>query len=210
MTPEPPSTPIALEARDRDGARFFSPSAGRNKMIIAEWLAEKLPSAASVLEVGSGTGEHGAALGDLRSDVIWQYSDPDAASRASQLAWKRDCWPNPLALDLTQDDWAAPLGTYDAVFSANMIHIAPIDAAIGLAKGAAQLTGTVFLYGPFLFGAQSDASNLEFDASLKSRNPTWGVRDFINVKHIFENEGFKQGQRFDMPRNNHIVRLSKH
>lgn len=210
MTKEPPATPIALEMRDRDGARLFSPSAGRNKMIIAEWLAERLPSGASVLEVGSGTGEHGAALGALRSDVVWQYSDPDAASRASQFAWKHDSWPDPLALDLTRDDWAASLGTYDAVFSANMIHIAPIEAAIGLAKGASHLTETVFLYGPFLFGAQSAASNLEFDASLKERNPAWGVRDFMNVKHIFENEGFKQGQRFDMPRNNHIVRLSKH
>ena len=82
MSRELPGTPIALEARDRDGARLFSPSAGRNKVIIAEWLAERLPLSASVLEVGSGTGEHGAALGALRSDVVWQYSDPDAASRA--------------------------------------------------------------------------------------------------------------------------------
>lgn len=210
MTQKPTAAPIALEARDRDGARLFSPSAGRNKMIIAKWLAERLPSGARILEVGSGTGEHGAALGDLRPDVIWQYSDPDAASRASQSAWKRDGWPDPLALDLTQVDWAASLGPYEAVYSANMIHIAPIEAAIGLAKGASQLTDTVFLYGPFLFGAQSAASNLDFDASLKGRNPTWGVRDFVDVKHIFENEAFKQGQRFEMPRNNHIVRLSKH
>lgn len=209
-TQKPPSAPIALEDRDRDGERLFSPSAGRNKMIIAKWLAERLPSGARILEVGSGTGEHGAALGDLRPDVVWQYSDPDAASRASQSAWKRDGWPDPLALDLTQTDWAASLGAYEAVYSANMIHIAPIEAAIGLAKGASQLTDTVILYGPFLFGAQSAASNLDFDASLKSRNPTWGVRDFVDVKHIFENEAFKQGQRFEMPRNNHIVRLSKH
>ncbi|MGJ8561103.1 MAG: DUF938 domain-containing protein [Litorimonas sp.] len=202
--------PIALEERVLDGERLFSPSAGRNKALIATWLAEQLPMGARILEVGSGTGEHGAALGDVRPDVIWQYSDPDANSRASQSAWKRDLWPDPLTLDLTVQDWAAPLSSYDAIYSANMIHIAPIEAAIGLAKGAAQLTDTVFLYGPFLFGDESAVSNLEFDTSLKRRNPRWGVRDFANVKHIFENEGFKHGERFDMPCNNHIVRLSKH
>lgn len=202
--------PIALEDRDRDGDRLFSPSAGRNKTLIAEWLAKNLPTDARILEVGSGTGEHGAALGNVRADVIWQYSDPDVNSRVSQLAWKKAMWPEPLSLDLTVQDWAASLSSYDAIYSANMIHIAPIDAAIGLAKGASQLTDTVFLYGPFLFGDQSAASNLDFDASLKRRNPRWGVRDFTDVKHIFENEGFKRSERFDMPRNNHIVRLSRH
>jgi hypothetical protein len=202
--------PIALEDRDHDGERLFSPSAGRNKAIIASWLADYLPTDARILEVGSGTGEHGAALGDVRPDVIWQYSDPDTKSRASQSAWKRDCWPEPLAIDLTVRDWTELLGEYDAIYSANMIHIAPIEAAIGLAKGAARITEIVFLYGPFLFGDQTAPSNLEFDASLKRRDMRWGVRDFADVKHIFENEGFKHCERFDMPRNNHIVRLSKH
>lgn len=202
--------PIALEDRDRDGNRLFSPSAGRNKAIIAAWLAQNLPIGTRILEVGSGTGEHGAALGDVRSDVIWQYSDLDANSRTSQSAWKRALWPEPLALDLTQQDWTKSLDPYDAIYSANMIHIAPIEAAVGLARGAAKLTETVILYGPFLFGDQSAASNLDFDASLRRRDPRWGVRDLVNVKHIFQNEGFKQVQHFDMPRNNHIVRLSKH
>lgn len=202
--------PIALEDRGRDGDRLFSPSAGRNKHLIAAWLAEHLSNKARILEVGSGTGEHGAALGTVCPDVIWQYSDPDANSRASQSAWKQDNWPEPLALDLTVPDWAAPLGSFDAIYSANMIHIAPIEAAVGLARGAAQLTDTVFLYGPFLFGERSAASNIDFDASLKRRDMRWGVREFADVKHIFENEGFKQSERFDMPRNNHIVRLSKH
>lgn len=202
--------PIALEDRDRDGDRLFSPSAGRNKVTIAAWLAERFPIDARILEVGSGTGEHGAALGDVRPDVIWHYSDPDAGSRLSQAAWKRDTWPDPLSLDLTVPDWAEPLGRFDAVYSANMIHIAPIDAAIGLARGASKITDTVYLYGPFLFGDDSAPSNLDFNVSLKRRNQLWGVRNFSDVKHIFENEGFKQVQRFEMPRNNHIVRLCKH
>lgn len=202
--------PIALENRDCDGDRMYSPSAGRNKAVIAERLAELLPIDARVLEVGSGTGEHGAALGGLRPDVVWQYSDPDAASRKSQSAWARPGWPEPLALDLTQTDWFRELKPQTAVFSANMIHIAPLEAAIGLAKGAAALTDEVILYGPFLFGADSAPSNLDFDASLKHRDPRWGVRELQTVKHIFEDVGFNRVKRFDMPRNNHIVRLSRH
>lgn len=202
--------PIALEDRDRDGNRLFSPSAGRNKSVIAQWLAKTLSPNAKVLEVGSGTGEHGAALGAMRPDVIWQYSDPDENSRASQSAWKLDDWPDPLPLDLTRPDWTDPLDRYDAIYSANMIHIAPVEALEGLVRGATRLTDTVILYGPFLFGEQSAPSNLEFDASLKRRDPRWGVRELENVKHIFGNAGFKQVQSLDMPRNNFIVRLSRH
>lgn len=201
--------PIALEDRDRDGNRLFSPSAGRNKVIIANWLSDNLPKNARVLELGSGTGEHGAALGERRSDVVWQYSDPDRASRTSQMAWSHPEWPGPLNIDLTQTGWHERLGAYEALFSANMIHIAPVAALKGLALGAAKLTDNVVLYGPFLFGDDSAPSNLEFDASLKRRNVEWGVREFDFVKHIFENTGFKEVQRFDMPRNNYIVRVSK-
>ncbi|MEM7729379.1 MAG: DUF938 domain-containing protein [Pseudomonadota bacterium] len=201
--------PIALEDRERDGARLYSPSAERNKGVVSAWLSDALPPDARVLEVGSGTGEHGAALGARRPDIVWQYSDPDEMSRASQAAWARDGWPEPLALDLMRPDWAAGLPRFDALFSANMIHIAPIEATKGLAAGAAALSDMVVLYGPFLFGENSAPSNLEFDASLKRRDPRWGVREFEFVKHIFEVEGFTRVERFDMPRNNCVVRLSR-
>ncbi|MGB3457031.1 MAG: DUF938 domain-containing protein [Litorimonas sp.] len=201
--------PIALETREQNGAKMFSPSAGRNKAVIAAHLAGILPREALVLEVGSGTGEHGAATGEARPDIVWQYSDPDAASRASQAAWARDGWPVPLEIDLTRDGWHTGLGPFDAVFSANMIHIAPIEAAKGLASGASSMTDEVILYGPFLLGTESAPSNLDFDLSLKRRDPRWGVRELEDVKHIFALEGFSRVQRFDMPRNNFVVRLSK-
>jgi hypothetical protein len=202
--------PIALEDRNEDGDRLYSPSAGRNQDIISEWLSNTLKPGAKVLEVGSGTGEHGAAVGEKRPDIIWQYSDPDERSRRSQKAWARDNWPVPLALDLTDPDWAAGLDPVDAIFSANMIHIAPLEAARGLAAGAAKITDAVILYGPFLFGEDSAPSNLDFDRSLKNRDPRWGVREWDLVKHIFEHLGFNQAERFEMPGNNHIVRLSRH
>ena len=201
--------PIALEDRGRDGARLFSPSAGRNKAVIAEVLAARLREGATVLEIASGTGEHGAALVGRRPDVAWQYSDPDAASRASQSAWSREHSSAPLALDVQVGMWWDGLERFDAIFCANMIHIAPIEAAIGLAEGAAHLTDRVMLYGPFLRGEASAESNRDFDRSLRRRDPRWGVRELDLVKHIFAERGFTLRETLDMPANNTVLEFER-
>jgi hypothetical protein len=210
-----PSAPIALEQRGASGARLHSPSAGRNKQIIADTLKPLLTQDGHVLEIASGTGEHGFEACRARPDIAWQYSDPDATSRASQDDWRQD---NPiqlrpaLPLDMTAVDWWGGLPNYTDVYSANMVHIAPIEACYGLAMGAAHLLkdgGRVFLYGPFLDGDNSAPSNLDFDKSLKSRNPKWGVREQGFVKHIFAKAGFNDSDLIAMPKNNHIFIFSR-
>ena len=209
------SWPIALEDRDRRGARRFSPSAGRNKTIIAETMQTLLPKDSHVLEIASGTGEHGHEICRFRDDISWQYSDPDKESRLSQDDWRKD---NPmqlrpsLLLDMTVPEWWGGLPNYTALYSANMVHIAPLEACYGLAWGAAHLleeTGKVVLYGPFLQGEDSAESNLAFDKNLKARNPLWGVRDQSLVKHIFAKAGFNSAQMIAMPKNNHIFVFSR-
>ena len=208
--------PTALEARQSDEGRLFSPSAGRNKADIAAALSEILPAGASVLEIGSGTGEHGIETVTLRPDLIWQFSDPDPISRASQAAWAAHSeheFAAPLALDMSDPQSRAQISTqYDAIYSANMIHIAPISALHGLAKLASRTileAGSMILYGPFLFGEASASSNLDFDTSLKRRNTEWGVRDLDAVKHIFAKQGFNGVQLRDMPKNNFLLDLSR-
>jgi cyclopropane fatty-acyl-phospholipid synthase-like methyltransferase len=208
--------PIALEERRSEDARLFSPSAGRNKSDIAAALSGILPIGASVLEIGSGTGEHGIESVTQRPDLKWQFSDPDKTSRASQLAWSElslNEFPKPLSLDMSDETSRAQItAQYDAIFSANMIHIAPISALHGLADLAAQAlvdSGKMILYGPFLRGEASAPSNLAFDASLKRRNSAWGVRDLDAVKHIFAKRGFNVAKLRDMPKNNFILDLSR-
>lgn len=207
--------PIALEDREEVGARRFSPSSGRNKDVIAQHLKTILPDEAHVLEIASGTGEHGVSVCSVRSDISWQYSDPDAESRASEDDWRRD---NPmqlrpsLPLDMTSPEWWGGLPDYNALYAANMIHIAPIEACEGLAMGAAHILkegGIVCLYGPFLQEGKSASSNLEFDKNLKARNPEWGVRDQSLVKHIFAKAGFNESRLIEMPKNNHIFVFSR-
>ena len=207
--------PIHLENREQSGARLFSPTAGRNKAPIGAVISKHIPQGAKVLEIASGTGEHGAYMCGLRPDISWQATDPNAESRASQNEWAKDVKGRmftSLSLETTQPNWAEYLPEFDVIYCANMIHIAPWEAALGLAVGAARIlkAGSKFiLYGPFLEGDETAASNLQFDASLKSRNPRWGVRNLEDVKHIFSEAGFTHTARIVMPKDNRTLIFTK-
>lgn len=203
------SSSIALENRGQTGARLSSPSAARNRDVIAATLAQVLPQDACVLEIASGTGEHALACLSARGDLRWQPSDPDPASRASIDDWAGEATGRMArALDLdTQRSgwWRAVPRPVSAVFCANMIHIAPWQAAEGLAEGGAALLdegGSLILYGPFLEGEATAPSNLAFDASLKSRDPRWGVRALDDVAALMARHGLVLAQRLPMPANN--------
>lgn len=207
--------PIHLEARTEDGDRIYSPSAGRNREAIGRTLTPRLPREAKVLEIASGSGEHAVHMCGLRPDIIWQTSDPDPRSRASQDDWAKDR-PDQilksLNIDTTQERWTRDVGTYDVMFCANMIHIAPWEAALGMVKGAGEVlkpNGLFALYGPFQEGEDTAPSNLEFDANLKRRNASWGVRDLQSVKHIFADAGLTMQARIIMPKENRLLIFEK-
>jgi SAM-dependent methyltransferase len=205
---ETPTTEIALEQRQADAARLFSPSAARNRDAIGDLLAAVLPQGARVLEIGSGTGEHAVAVCMRRPDIVWQPSDPDARSRASQNAWAAEAAPNMLPaldLDLTRAGRDAALGRFDALVCLNVIHIAPwavAEAIAGASVTCVEPGGLIYLYGPYLEGEATAPSNLEFDRSLKSRNPQWGVRTRSDVEALFAAAGWAKPERHEMPANN--------
>lgn len=200
--------PVALEQRETHGEKLFSPSTARNLGPITGLLDTILPPDARVLEIGSGTGEHGEGLCQLRRDITWQYSDPHPPSRASQAARvveSPDQLLKPLDLDLTRSDWAQGLTGFHALVCINVIHISPWRVAMALADFAAQALpadGLVYLYGPYKRGADTAPSNLDFDQSLKSRNPDWGVRELEQVRTLFETAGLIPDQQVEMPANN--------
>lgn len=211
MTLSSSSSEPALEARSRAGHRLSSPSAGRNKAVIASTLEGLLPRDARVLEVASGTGEHALACVEARPDLTWIPSEPNDDSRASVDAWAIEAGGRIqpcLALDMTRADWPEGVDTVDAIFCANMIHIAPWEACEGLFAGAASLLATganLHLYGPFIEGDHTAQSNLDFDESLKRRDPRWGVRSLDDVDALAERHGFAREGRIEMPANNLLV-----
>ncbi|MEL8054920.1 MAG: DUF938 domain-containing protein [Pseudomonadota bacterium] len=207
--------PFALEARhlESDGRRY-SPSIARNRDAIAEVFGAHISSSASVLEIASGTGEHGFHLTERMPNLSWTYSDIDPESLQSQAAWRTAAehkrLSGPLTLDVAKPDWPAPVRVpIDTIFCANMIHIAPFEAAKGLIKGAGDLlsqSGRLVLYGPFARNGQIAPSNAHFSESLKRRDPNWGVRDLdLEIAALAKAAGLSLHTVIDMPANNLTV-----
>lgn len=204
--------PATMDERGADGARLFSPSAARNRDAIRDAFLDHMPVRGSVLEIASGSGEHGVHIAAAAKKLRWLPGDPDPAARASIAAWARherlkNVAP-PHAIDVTDPRWTEHVRTPLAgVVAINMIHIAPFDAARGLIAGAGELLppgGKLFLYGPFSRnGAHTAPSNADFDASLKVRDPRWGVRDLENdIAPLAETAGFRLHAVVPMPANN--------
>lgn len=191
-------------ADDRGEAKKHAPATLRNREAIADVLRASLPGAGLVLEVASGSGEHCAHFAAEFPALQWQPSDPDAASLASIAAWCAGLANvrAPVRIDATAADW--PVAKADAVLCINMIHIAPWEATLGLMAGAARLLGPgapLILYGPYRrAGVATAPSNEAFDASLKSRDPRWGLRDVEAVREAAA--GFMLERLVEMPANN--------
>ena len=209
---ETPPKPVALENRDRTGdGRHFSRSAARNSGPIREVLEKILPKSGIALEIGSGTGEHVICFAKALPGLLWQPSDPDPASRASIAAWiAAEGLANvraPVAIDTRQAIWGVEdEAPFAAMVSLNMIHIAPWGSALGLLAGAGRVLrpdGILYLYGPFMrAGAHTAPSNAAFDADLKRRDPSWGVRDIDDLVGEAAPYGLELREVTEMPANN--------
>jgi SAM-dependent methyltransferase len=186
-----------------------APAALRNRDAIAAVLGEALPVSGLVLEVASGTGEHAIHFARLFPRLEWQPSDPDPEARASILAWSEAAGaPNlrePIALDAASDCW--PIDRADALLCINMVHISPWQATEGLMRGAGRVLADagapLILYGPYRrAGTSTAASNEAFDASLKARDPRWGLRDLEAVAAEAARNGLRLEKLVEMPANN--------
>ena len=188
--------------------RQRSPSAERNREPILAVLRDTLPATGRVLEIASGTGQHAMCFAGALPGLDWQPSDADADARASIAAWiAHDGLPNvraPLAVDVHQPDWGAD--SLDAVVCINMIHISPWSAAEALFAGASRRLvdgGVLYLYGPYKRGgAHTSPSNDAFDQQLRSRDPSWGVRDMETVIALGASVGLMCDEPIPMPANN--------
>jgi SAM-dependent methyltransferase len=194
--------------------RRVAPAAGRNAAAIHDVLRQVLPSAGTVLEIGSGTGQHAAAFAPALAPRRWLPSDPDAGARASIEAWTTTASePRPLpprAIDAAAADWGLlPDDDIAAIVAVNVLHIAPWAVTLGILDGAARhlpTGGPLIFYGPFSRGGRNSApSNAAFDASLRAQNPEWGVRDLDDVAAEASSRGLDLDRVVDMPANNQVV-----
>jgi len=191
--------------------RPFSPAAERNAGPILAQLQRVLPAQGVMLEIASGTGQHAACFAAALPGWTWQPTDFDAESLRSVADWCA-ALPNvraPLRLDVLADPWPGVPERVDAVFCANMIHIAPWDCTAGLIRGAGRHLapqGVLITYGPYLEDEVTTApSNLAFDEDLKRRNPAWGIRRLADVAAMAREHGLTLAERVSMPANNLLL-----
>ena len=197
---EPGSGPVAAGKR-------HAPATERNRDAILAILRNELPSCGLVLEVASGSGEHAVHFAAALPHLDWQPSDPDPAALASIAAWRVEAGlPNlrpPVRLDAAAP-W--PVESADAILCINMAHISPWAATLGLLSGAGKVLapgGLLYLYGPyFRDGVETAPSNLAFDASLRARDPQWGLRRVEDVAAAASVEGLRFERLVEMPANN--------
>lgn len=167
-----------------------------------------LPAAGHVLEIASGTGQHVAHFARGLPGLTFQPSEVDADRHASIEAWiahgKLANVRPPIAFDVTRLPW--PVRAADAVVCLNMIHISPWEATLALMRGAGEILspgGVLVTYGPYARGgAHTAPSNEAFDASLKARDPRWGVRDMEAVAEAAGEAGLEFEEAVPMPANN--------
>jgi SAM-dependent methyltransferase len=198
--------------------RRSAPSTARNRQPILNVLQRVLPENGRVLEVASGAGEHAVHVAAAMPGIAWRPSDPDPPSRASISAWTASAGLNnvlpPLDIDVRADFWGLEHDSpFDAVVAINVVHIAPWEATLGLVAGARRLLrqgGVLFLYGPYKRdGRHTAPSNEAFDASLKSRDPSWGVRDVGDLERAAKTQGLELRETVEMPANNLALVFAK-
>jgi hypothetical protein len=219
-------TPVTQQSGEQgataDGRRFAAATSRNREPLLAalRGILPAPPAQGSVLEFGSGTGEHAIFLAEHFPHLVFQPSDPDASARQSIAAWiaatgAHNVLP-PLDLDAETAN-ARDLGKraddVRAVMAVNVIHISPWTTCLGLLRLAGELLlpgAPLTLYGPYLRGGRhTAASNEAFDQMLRSRDAAWGVRDLDEVASAAAERGFALDECIEMPANNLVVVFRK-
>tara|TARA_Y100001968_G_scaffold259223_1_gene246391 strand:+ start:2706 stop:3338 length:633 start_codon:yes stop_codon:yes gene_type:complete len=194
--------------------RLIFPSTKRNRDSIAAVLNNYISPDSLYLEIASGSGEHGVFFQKKFSSIIWQTSDPELVNRKSINSWIKhellfSKMPEPLNLDVEMNPWPINIhlrSLIKGIVCINMIHISPLTCTKALFAGSKNLLDQnhfLILYGPFIQeNVQTSKSNLNFDKSLKLKNPLWGLRHLDVVDDIARQNGFLREKVIEMPANN--------
>jgi uncharacterized protein DUF938 len=197
-----------------DEGRLDAPAFHRNCEPIWQAISPLLPHEGAVLEIGSGTGQHVTTFATRAPRLTWYPTDILDSHLTSIEAWRRHAdVPNvqpPHRIDLTYPDWNwLPGGPLAAMLCINVLHISPWAVTENLIAGAARFlapNGKLFVYGPFMRdGAHTAPSNASFDASLRTRNPAWGMRDTRDLAALASTHKLQLADIIPMAANNFVL-----
>lgn len=186
-----------------------APSVARNREPILRVLQKHFVPCREVLEIGSGSGQHAVYFARALPHLYWQCSDR-AENLAGIAAWlAQENLPNtrpPLELDVGAT-W--PAQQYDAIFSANTLHImswGEIEKLFQALPASLKPSACVAFYGPFNYAGQyTSPGNAEFDQWLKARGAHQGIRDFEAICALAAASGLSLVEDYPMPANNRCL-----
>ena len=195
--------------------RPVSVACERNRDPILAVLRRHFADRRRVLEIGSGTGQHAVHFAAAMPWLTWQCSDM-AGNLPGVEAWLADValpnTPAPIELDVERGPW--PRDRFDAVFSANTLHIMgwpEVEAFFAGLPVVLEDEATVVVYGPFNYdGDYTSASNRDFDGWLKTRDPRSGIRDIETVNTLATAAGLHLVEDVAMPANNRCLVWRQH
>ena len=183
----------------------------RNKRPILDKLNGVFEDRKKVLEIGSGTGQHAEYFAQEMPHLCWQISDRTAyLENLSARIFHADLTnlPAPIELEVNRH-WAYADNDFDAVFTANTLHIMSWDEVLAMIDWLGKILekgAKVAIYGPFHYeGKATSPSNADFDRSLREKAVDMGIRDFEAVEQEMNNQGFSLNQDWAMPANNRLL-----
>lgn len=188
----------------------YSEACEQNREPILAALKPRVADCATLLEIGSGTGQHAVYFGAALPHLVWQTSD-QPGQHSGILHWLNEAGLTnvrpPLRLDVLSDAW--PSESFDVVFSANTAHIMTESAVAAMFAGVGRVLaqgGPFLLYGPFSYdGKHTAPSNHQFDQWLRARDPQMGVRDVTWLQSLAAAAGLSLDEDLEMPVNNRIL-----
>jgi cyclopropane fatty-acyl-phospholipid synthase-like methyltransferase len=187
----------------------YAPACDRNRDPILAVLRKYFADRTRVLEIGSGTGQHAVYFAKALPHLMWQTADV-AEHLPGVRAWLADSeltnTPPPIQLDV---NGAWPKDIYDAIFSANTLHIMSwpeVKTLFAYLPRVMTATARVIIYGPFNYdGSYTSPSNEAFDYSLRQRDPGMGIRNFEDVVALASTAGLQLLEDCAMPANNRAL-----
>ncbi len=203
------------------GQKLYSAACERNKEPILAALKPLMANTKSVLEIGSGSGQHAVFFGENLPHLTW-YTADIPINHDSIRAWIAEAGLDnvrpPIELNVDDAPWSLqdvgmPVGQVDAIYTSNTLHIVSWPQVVRFFGGLGKLLhdgGQLCVYGPFKYaGKFSSEGDARFDALLKEQNEGSGIRDFEAVNELAEAEGLQLADDLLMPANNHLLAWRK-
>lgn len=188
----------------------FSQACENNRQPILERIKTVFTEPATILEIGTGTGQHAVFFAAELPHLTWQPSDRPGNADQS-LGWIEEAGlasiRPPVELDVALGSW--PVDTIDGAYSANTAHIMAWDEVEAMFAGLGKRLvagGSFCLYGPFNYNGQfTSESNRHFDQHLRSQAAHMGIRDMDDLLALAERVRFRLENDFEMPANNRLL-----